>query len=60
VTELDEDTGLPGPPATIGFDLVRRPYEFYKGTGVPGGSFYNDGVHGFPEVTKIDADGNEV
>ncbi len=58
--EVDEDTGIADAPVPIGFQLVIRPYEFYQGTGVPGGSFYNDGVHGYPEVTKLDADGNEV
>lgn len=57
---LDEDTGIVSPTSPIGFTLVVQPYEFYKGTGLPGGSFYNDGVHGYPEITKLDQDGNEV
>lgn len=60
LTEIDEDTGLADAPVPIGFRLVIQPFEFYEGTGVPGGSLWNDGVHGFPEVTKLDQDGNEV
>ncbi|MEE9128385.1 MAG: hypothetical protein V3T84_00060 [Phycisphaerales bacterium] len=57
---LDEDDGIVSPTVPLGFDLIVRPYEFYKGNGLPGGSFYNDGVHGYPEITKLDQDGNEV
>ena len=57
---LDEDDGIVSQAGAIGFDLVVRPFEFYINTGVPGESFWNDGVHGFPEITKLDADGNEV
>lgn len=58
--ELDEDTNVAAPVGDIGFDLVVQAFEFYEGTGIPGGSNWNDGVHGFPEITKLDADGNEV
>ena len=57
---LDEDDDVATPSGDIGFTTVRRPYEFYEGTGIPGGSFYNDGVHGYPELTVLDQDGNEV
>lgn len=57
---LDEDDDVATPSGDIGFTTVRRAYEFYEGTGIPGGSFYNDGVHGYPEVTVLDQDGNEV
>lgn len=58
--EFDEDTDVVAPAGAIGFTTVTQPYEFYEGTGIPGGSFYNDGVHGYPERTNLDADGNEV
>lgn len=57
---LDEDDGLVSPTVPLGFDLIVQPFEFYEGTGVPGGGLWNDGVHGFPEITKVDQDGNEV
>ena len=57
---LDEDTDVTTPGGDIGFTTVRRPFEFYEGSGLPGGSFWNDGVHGFPEVSVLDQDGNEV
>ena len=58
--EVDEDTGIAAAPIDIGFTLRIEAFEFYEGTGIPGGSLWNDGVHGFPAVTKLDADGNEV
>lgn len=60
LTLLDEDDDVATPSGDIGFTTIRRPYEFYEGTGLPGGSFYNDGVHGYPEFTVLDQDGNEV
>lgn len=59
---LDEDTGIVSPTTPVGFTLVVRPFEFYQGPTppTPGTSFWNDGVHGFPEITKLDQDGNEV
>ncbi len=57
---LNEDTDVATPSGDIGFTRVRRAFNFYEGTGIPGGSFWNDGVHGFPEVTVLDQDGNEV
>lgn len=58
--ELDEDTDIFAAPVPKGFTTVTQPFEFYEGTGIPGGSLWNDGVHGFPEVTKLDDQGNEV
>lgn len=57
---LDEDDGTVSPPVDIGFDLVVQPFEFYEGTGIPGGGLWNDGVNGFPKISIIDQDGNEV
>lgn len=59
---LDEDTGITTPTGDIGFTLVTQPFEFYQGPTppTPGTSLWNDGVHGFPEITKLDQDGNEV
>lgn len=58
--ELDEDTDVVTPSGNIGFTTVTQPFEFYEGTGIPGGSLWNDGVRGFPERTNLDKDGNEV
>lgn len=58
--ELDEDTDVFAAPIPIGFTTVIQAFEFYEGTGIPGGSLWNDGVHGFPEVTNFDDQGNEV
>lgn len=59
---LDEDTEITTPSGDIGFTLVTQAFEFYQGPTppTPGTSFWNDGVHGFPEITKLDSDGNEV
>lgn len=57
---LDEDDGIVTPSGNIGFELVVRPFEFYEGTGIPGGGLWNDGVNGFPKLSILDQDGNEV
>ena len=59
---LDEDDGIVSSAGAIGFDLVVQPYSFYQGPTppTPGTSFWNDGVHGYPAISKLDADGNEV
>lgn len=46
--------------ANQGFDFERVPFEFYEGTGVPGGSLWNDGTTPFPLVRLVDADGNPI
>ncbi len=43
----------------MGFTSTREVFDFYKGGGV-GFSFWNDGVNGFPKITVLDEDGNEV
>lgn len=59
---LDEDAGTVSPAGNIGFRTVRQAFEFYQGPTppTPGTSLWNDGVHGFPEITVLDAAGNEV
>lgn len=57
---LDEDTEVATPSGNVGFTLVVPPFEFYEGTGVPGGGLWNNLLDSFPKRQRFDADGNEV
>ncbi len=56
---VDEDTGIASAVGNVGFTSTREVFDFYKGGGV-GSSFWNDDVNGFPKITVLDEDGNEV
>ncbi len=50
----------PATSATLGFQFIRDPFEFYENIGNPGASRWNDGVTPFPSVRVLDQAGNPV
>ncbi len=57
---LDEDTGVFSAGGAAGISSTREPFEFYEGTGIPGGGLWHDHINGFPKITVVDETGTEI